>query len=292
MSSERRGWDSNPRSAYTDSGFQDQRDRPLCHPSAPGNDSPERYVPRCQTAVTSLKPRLGNSRPAPRPNAWSSALKAIVKAGEDFEQLVASGAGDEVPDHPEPQRRLLPVPVQDLAAAFELRAQRRRRDVTSCGLTQPSSIPPARQRASTRGLVTASCSGRRAARANGPAGTFERGAPVRQVVQDAQDEDDVGAALAERPGDRVALHRRGVRTEHPAPGLQRGQRDVRGDVARTLRPEPGDGAADARAHLDHDRVVADPAPDAAEVVTPITSMRIESHTKSRRWCLSGTRDGS
>ena len=30
---ERRGWDSNPRSACTDSGFQDRCDRPLCHPS-------------------------------------------------------------------------------------------------------------------------------------------------------------------------------------------------------------------------------------------------------------------
>ena len=30
---ERRGRDSNPRSACTDSGFQDQRIRPLCHPS-------------------------------------------------------------------------------------------------------------------------------------------------------------------------------------------------------------------------------------------------------------------
>jgi hypothetical protein len=32
-SSERRGRDSNPRSALTDSGFQDQRIQPLCHPS-------------------------------------------------------------------------------------------------------------------------------------------------------------------------------------------------------------------------------------------------------------------
>jgi hypothetical protein len=31
--SRRRGRDSNPRSALTDSGFQDQRIRPLCHPS-------------------------------------------------------------------------------------------------------------------------------------------------------------------------------------------------------------------------------------------------------------------
>src|SRR4029450_2130550 len=33
----RRGWDSNPRSACTDSGFQDRCDRPLCHPSAEGS---------------------------------------------------------------------------------------------------------------------------------------------------------------------------------------------------------------------------------------------------------------
>ena len=29
----RRGWDSNPRSGFPDSGFQDRYIRPLCHPS-------------------------------------------------------------------------------------------------------------------------------------------------------------------------------------------------------------------------------------------------------------------
>jgi hypothetical protein len=36
---ERRGRDSNPRSACTDSGFQDQRIRPLCHPSGGRSDA-------------------------------------------------------------------------------------------------------------------------------------------------------------------------------------------------------------------------------------------------------------
>ena len=31
----RRGWDSNPRSGYPDSGFQDRHVRPLRHPSRP-----------------------------------------------------------------------------------------------------------------------------------------------------------------------------------------------------------------------------------------------------------------
>ena len=51
-------------------------------PPGPQKDSPEAQAPRCQTAVTSLKPRLGNSLPGPRPNAWSSALN-VTSGGED-----------------------------------------------------------------------------------------------------------------------------------------------------------------------------------------------------------------
>src|SRR5262245_54494334 len=43
MTSWRRGRDSNPRRACTLNGFQDRRNRPLCHPSAFGELAPNRH---------------------------------------------------------------------------------------------------------------------------------------------------------------------------------------------------------------------------------------------------------
>ena len=70
---QRRGRDSNPRSACTDSGFQDQRIRPLCHPSGVAGamlprhptESPMRqqqWMPTCanqRSRLAQAEPRRG-----------------------------------------------------------------------------------------------------------------------------------------------------------------------------------------------------------------------------------------
>ena len=71
----RRGWDSNPGSGEPDSGFQDRRIKPLCHPSnggpsaarshyivaapSPPSDRPGAQLPTSQEYVTQLRDRKG-----------------------------------------------------------------------------------------------------------------------------------------------------------------------------------------------------------------------------------------
>lgn len=62
----RRGWDSNPRSAFTDFGFRDRRDRPLCHLSARWERRYRRRAARWQPAETTLThPALRRYTPTP-----------------------------------------------------------------------------------------------------------------------------------------------------------------------------------------------------------------------------------
>ena len=50
----RRGWDSNPRYAYTYNGFRDRHNRPLCHLSAAGRRLIDTTVQRCNAASSRL----------------------------------------------------------------------------------------------------------------------------------------------------------------------------------------------------------------------------------------------
>src|SRR5208282_4330225 len=61
----RRGRDSNPRWAFTQSGFQDRRDRPLCHLSVSQTGLPSRSSPfiSCPSRVAGLARQEGLEPP-------------------------------------------------------------------------------------------------------------------------------------------------------------------------------------------------------------------------------------
>jgi hypothetical protein len=199
---------------------------------------------------------------AGRDAPWAVAeglVEGVERRGQrsrGLEQLEAVATHEQVADHPEAQRGLLAAPAQDAAVAFELSAQRARGDVALVR-ADPAVVHPARAEAREHarlgdGLVQE----QKPARAHGAARAFERRTPVGEVVQDAEDQDHVRDAFAERPVHGVALHGCDAGPEDAPAGLQRGQRDVRGDVAqagRRGRPQPGDRPARARAHLDRQR---------------------------------------
>src|SRR5208283_2054317 len=92
----RRGRDSNPRRALTRSGFQDRRDRPLCHLSGfrcwqGGRDSnpqptvletatlPIELPPYLPSSVSPTKKRRGISAPRSKSSECSYAITSVTR---------------------------------------------------------------------------------------------------------------------------------------------------------------------------------------------------------------------